>query len=43
MIHTCHVGFHVDFSSTEDIMNRGPKLPLCKPKQQGGGGDTLNQ
>ena len=32
VIQTCQVGIHVEFSSTQDVMNYGPKLPSCKPK-----------
>jgi hypothetical protein len=31
-IHTCHMGFHVDFSSIEIVMGCGPKLLSCKAK-----------
>ena len=41
IIHTCHVGFHLDFSYTEVVVGCGPKLPLCKPKAEVC--DTLNQ
>ena len=40
-IHTCHVGFHVDFKVTEDVLGCDPKLPSSKPKV--GAGDTLHQ
>ena len=40
IVHTCHVRFHVDFSSTENVMGCGSKLPSCKPKV--GAHDTLN-
>ena len=32
IIHTCHVGFHVDFSSIETIVSCSSNLPSCKPK-----------
>ena len=32
IIHTCHMGFHVDFSSTRNVMDYNPKLPSRKPK-----------
>ena len=32
IIHTCHMGFHVDFSSSEIVMGCGPKLLSCKAK-----------
>ena len=35
IVHTCRVGFHVDFSSTKNVMGCGPKLPSCKPKAGG--------
>ena len=41
IIHTCHVEFHVDFSSTRDVMGCGPKLPSCKPKL--GAHNTVDQ
>ena len=41
IFHTCHVEFHVNFSSTENVMECDPKLPSCKPKVEAH--DTLNQ
>ena len=41
IIYTCHVGFHVDFSSTKDVMSCSSKLASCKPKV--GARETLNQ
>ena len=41
IIHICHVGFHVDFSSSENVMRCGPKPPSCKSKADGR--VTLNQ
>lgn len=38
---TCQVGFHVDFSSTANVVGCSPKLPSCKPKARVRG--TLNQ
>lgn len=41
IIHTCHVGFHADFSSTKIVMGCDPKLLLCKAKARTY--DTLKQ
>ena len=41
VIHTCNVGFHVDYSSTENIMGLGPKISSYKPKVEAH--DTLNE
>jgi hypothetical protein len=35
IIHTCHVAFHVDFSSIKDVMGCGPKLPHVNLKSRG--------
>ena len=40
IVHTYRMGFHVDFSSAEDVMGCGPNLPSCNPKV--GADDTLN-
>ena len=40
IIHTCHVGFHVDFPYTKNVMGYGSKPFLCKLKA--GACDTLN-
>ena len=39
IVHTCQVGFHVDLSSTKNVMSYGPKVLLCNP--QAGARDTL--
>ena len=39
IINTCHVGFHVDISSTENVIDCNPKSPSCEPKV--GASDTL--
>ena len=31
IVHTCHVGFHVDSSSTEVVMGSASKVLSCKP------------
>lgn len=41
IMHTCHVGFHVDFSFTENVVGCNSKLPSCNPKARAH--DTLNQ
>ena len=43
IIHTCQVGFHVDFSSIEDVMGWGvvQNYPHVKLKHPGGGVDTM--
>lgn len=41
IIHTCHVGSQVVFSSSEDVLGCSPKLSSCEPKA--GGNDILTQ
>lgn len=41
IIHTCHVEFHVDLSSSEDVVGCGQTYPSCKPET--GARATLNQ
>lgn len=41
IIHTCHVGIHVDFSSIDYVISCSPKLPSCKLKD--GAHESLNQ
>lgn len=41
IIHACHVGSHVDFSSNEDVMGSSPKLRSSIPKV--GTRDTWNE
>lgn len=41
IIHTCHVEFHVDLSSGEDVVGCGQNYPSCKPET--GARAPLNQ